>query len=182
MSEMEDDLTIIDLAAHIVAAYVGNNSVPAAELPNLIFDVVGALNRVQGGAPQEVEAEPVRPARSGQEVGDQRLHHLSRGRKEVQVAQASSAYALQHVSGRIPREVEPAGRLPDGCSPTMRPLARTSPRRWVSVSSVVAAADQSAPNNYDKPGLSPGFSFCGASVTHSCHRSPSNTCVGDQFA
>ena len=62
MSEMEDDLTIIDLAAHIVAAYVGNNSVPAAELPNLIYDVVGALNRVQGGAPQEVEAEPVRPA------------------------------------------------------------------------------------------------------------------------
>ena len=43
MSEMEDDLTIIDLAAHIVAAYVGNNSVPAAELPNLIYDVVGAL-------------------------------------------------------------------------------------------------------------------------------------------
>ena len=62
MSEMEDDLTIIDLAAHIVAAYVGNNSVPTAELPNLIYDVVGALNRVQGGAPQEVEAEPVRPA------------------------------------------------------------------------------------------------------------------------
>ena len=43
MSDMEDDLTIIDLAAHIVAAYVGNNSVPAAELPNLIFDVVEKL-------------------------------------------------------------------------------------------------------------------------------------------
>ena len=62
MSDMDDDLTVIDLAAHIVAAYVGNNSVPVAELPNLIYDVVGALSRVQGGAPVEVEAEPVRPA------------------------------------------------------------------------------------------------------------------------
>lgn len=62
MSEVEDELSVIDLAAQIVAAYVGNNSVPVAELPTLIYDVVGALTRVQGGAPAEVEAEPVRPA------------------------------------------------------------------------------------------------------------------------
>jgi predicted transcriptional regulator len=61
MNEMEDNIAVIDLAAQIVAAYVGNNSVPASELPNLIFDVVGALNRVQGG-PVEAEPEPVKPA------------------------------------------------------------------------------------------------------------------------
>ena len=61
MSDLDDNTTVIDLAAHIVAAYVSNNPVPAADLPNLIFDVVGALNRVQGG-PAEAEPEPVKPA------------------------------------------------------------------------------------------------------------------------
>ena len=61
MNDLEDNTTVIDLAAHIVAAYVGNNTVAPADLPNLIFDVVGALNRVQGG-PVEAEPEPVKPA------------------------------------------------------------------------------------------------------------------------
>ncbi len=61
MNDMDDNTTVIDLAAHIVAAYVGNNTVAPGDLPNLIFEVVGALNRVQGG-PVEAEPEPAKPA------------------------------------------------------------------------------------------------------------------------
>jgi predicted transcriptional regulator len=61
MNDLDDNVTVIDLAAHIVAAYVGHNSVPASDLPNLIYEVVGALNRVQSG-PVEAEPEPVKPA------------------------------------------------------------------------------------------------------------------------
>ncbi|MBH0237108.1 MucR family transcriptional regulator [Methylobrevis albus] len=61
MTDMSDNGAVIDLAAEIVAAYVSNNTVPASELPSLIFEVVGALNRVHGG-PVESEPEPVKPA------------------------------------------------------------------------------------------------------------------------
>lgn len=43
----------IDLTAHIVSAYVGNNTTPASELPALIAQVHAALARVSGG-----QAEP----------------------------------------------------------------------------------------------------------------------------
>ena len=65
MSEMQDDgLVLIDLAAAIVAAYVGNNAVPASDLPKLIADVHASLVNVRlGAAPQaEPSPEPVRPA------------------------------------------------------------------------------------------------------------------------
>ena len=65
MSEMQDDgLVLIDLAAAIVAAYVGNNAVPASDLPKLIADVHASLVNVRlGAAPlAEPSPEPVRPA------------------------------------------------------------------------------------------------------------------------
>ena len=37
---------LIELTADVVAAYVSNNPVPAAELPNLIADIHAALGRV----------------------------------------------------------------------------------------------------------------------------------------
>jgi predicted transcriptional regulator len=53
----------IDLAADIVSAYVANNSVPSAELPQLINDVYTALTKVGSGvAVVEVKAEPQKPA------------------------------------------------------------------------------------------------------------------------
>lgn len=61
MSDTRNTEAVIDLAAQIVAAYVSNNSVPAADLPNLIFEVVNAFNRVTTG-PVEGEPEPVKPA------------------------------------------------------------------------------------------------------------------------
>lgn len=65
MSEY-DDLTTLDIAASIVSAYVGNNSLPTPELPALIANVHAALVRVRGGLPtgegQEAIAEPAKPA------------------------------------------------------------------------------------------------------------------------
>jgi predicted transcriptional regulator len=58
---MENKSELVEFAADIVAAYVGNNSVPVTELPSLINDVIRALNGAMstGG---EVVLEEVRPA------------------------------------------------------------------------------------------------------------------------
>jgi predicted transcriptional regulator len=53
--------TYIELAAEIVSAYVSNNSVPAAGLPDLIGEVHAALLRVTAGQ-VEVPQEPLKPA------------------------------------------------------------------------------------------------------------------------
>ena len=57
---MEDN-TNTTIAAEIVAAYVSNNSVAAADLPALIGDVHSALVRIAKGpiAPAPVEAKPI---------------------------------------------------------------------------------------------------------------------------
>ena len=61
MAETSAQAPYIELAADIVSAYVSNNSVPLAELPNLIRDVHSALMRVTEQA-MPVEAEPLKPA------------------------------------------------------------------------------------------------------------------------
>ena len=53
--------SFIDLTASIVSAYVGNNPIPAAEIPALINVVHGALLRVSAGRP-EAPPEPAKPA------------------------------------------------------------------------------------------------------------------------
>jgi predicted transcriptional regulator len=61
MADNPGDSTYIELTAQIVSAYVGNNSVPSAEIASLIGQVHAALRRVSGG--QAVQsAEPVKPA------------------------------------------------------------------------------------------------------------------------
>ncbi len=52
---------LIELTADVVAAYVSNNPVPAAELPNLIADVHAALGRV-GGVVEQAQADKQKPA------------------------------------------------------------------------------------------------------------------------
>ena len=56
----------VGLAAQIVAAYVGNHTVPAGDLPALLDDVHKALVRVARGARASGEANKpaVPPARS----------------------------------------------------------------------------------------------------------------------
>jgi predicted transcriptional regulator len=61
MTAQEDSAVIIELTADIVAAYVSNNAVPAAHLPDLISSVHGSLNSL-GGASTPAPAEPLKPA------------------------------------------------------------------------------------------------------------------------
>jgi predicted transcriptional regulator len=59
--KVKDRLEVIEMATDIVAAYVGNNAVPASELPNLLSGVHGALSTVAGLAPP-TPGEPQEPA------------------------------------------------------------------------------------------------------------------------
>jgi predicted transcriptional regulator len=61
MADTSGDSVYIELTADIVSAYVSNNSVPSAEIPNLIGQVFSALKRVSGGD-VTAAAEPLRPA------------------------------------------------------------------------------------------------------------------------
>jgi predicted transcriptional regulator len=61
MAENSGDNVYIELTANIVSAYVSNNSVPSAEIANLIGQVYSALRRVSGGA-VAVASEPPKPA------------------------------------------------------------------------------------------------------------------------
>ena len=62
MSSSSSTSEFIELAADIVSAYVSNNSVPSADLPNLISDVHNALVRVSAGVVPEMPNEPQKPA------------------------------------------------------------------------------------------------------------------------
>ena len=61
---MEESIppNFIELSADIVSAYVSNNSVAASDLPSLLHEVHGALQRIGTGATHEVPAEPLKPA------------------------------------------------------------------------------------------------------------------------
>ncbi|MGB6538722.1 MAG: MucR family transcriptional regulator [Xanthobacteraceae bacterium] len=64
MAESSKESIYIELTAQIVAAYVANNSVPSAEIGNLIGQVHAALKHVSTGqTPTAVEPlKPVKPA------------------------------------------------------------------------------------------------------------------------
>lgn len=61
MAEALGGSDYIELAANIVAAYVSHNSVPSAEIPNLISQIYMALKRVSDGRGVSA-AEPAKPA------------------------------------------------------------------------------------------------------------------------
>ena len=61
MNDITETTSYIELAADIVSAYVSNNSVAAADLPSLINEVYGALQRVSTGE-AEPAPEPLKPA------------------------------------------------------------------------------------------------------------------------
>jgi predicted transcriptional regulator len=61
MTENAGESTYIELTAQIVSAYVGNNSVPSADIANLIGQVHSALKRVSGGQ-MTTPSEPPKPA------------------------------------------------------------------------------------------------------------------------
>ena len=53
----ESKLSVIEMAAEIVSAYIGNNSVASDQLPDLIRQVHGALANVSSGAPEAPPAK-----------------------------------------------------------------------------------------------------------------------------
>ncbi len=58
---MDEKSEVIEMTADIVSAYVGNNSVSAADLPALIQSVHRALSGISSGA-EAAEAAPKEPA------------------------------------------------------------------------------------------------------------------------
>jgi MucR family transcriptional regulator, transcriptional regulator of exopolysaccharide biosynthesis len=60
MAENSAESAILELTSGIVSAYVSNNPVPSAEIPDLISQVYSALKRVSAG--QVAAAEPLKPA------------------------------------------------------------------------------------------------------------------------
>jgi predicted transcriptional regulator len=61
MAEATGESVYIELTADIVSAYLSNNSVPSAEIGNLISQIYSALKRVSGGQ-AAAPAEPPKPA------------------------------------------------------------------------------------------------------------------------
>jgi predicted transcriptional regulator len=61
MAENSGDGKYIQLTANIVSAYVSNNTVASAEIPNLIGQVYSALMRISGGQ-AAVAGELLKPA------------------------------------------------------------------------------------------------------------------------
>src|SRR3569833_376998 len=59
---MSDGKNFIEQTASIVSAYLSNNPTPAAEIPNLISQVHGALVWVASGRGDAVALEPAMPA------------------------------------------------------------------------------------------------------------------------
>jgi predicted transcriptional regulator len=72
---------VVELTADIVAAYVGNNAVPTAELPNLISDVYNALANAMTGTKEKeaVEEKPAVPVKRS--VTDDAIICLEDGKK-----------------------------------------------------------------------------------------------------
>ena len=58
---MDEKSEVIEMTAEIVSAYVGNNSVTAADLPGLIQSVHRALSGIAAGG-ETVEVAPKEPA------------------------------------------------------------------------------------------------------------------------
>ena len=59
---MESKSKLIELTAQVVAAFVGNNTVPQAELPRLIGEVYRSLEGVLAGDLPKDEAAETKPA------------------------------------------------------------------------------------------------------------------------
>jgi hypothetical protein len=97
----------IELAADIVSAYVSNNPVPANELSSLIQEVHTALLRVTSGVSvAPVSSEAQKPAIAVKKSLN----------NDYIIAEAPLAHAVQHVAGRVPRQMGPAAGLSDGCA------------------------------------------------------------------
>src|SRR6185369_16634127 len=78
------------------------------------------VERPRRNAPRAAKAGDL-----GQEIGYAGSHRLSRGRKEIQVPQASPAHAIQYDAGAVSRKMGVAAGLSHGC-PELRGRALSS--------------------------------------------------------
>lgn len=62
MDQNETSVSIVELTAEIIAAYVSNNQVNAAELAHLVGEVHRALANVEKGAPEPQPVVELKPA------------------------------------------------------------------------------------------------------------------------
>ncbi|MEY9376662.1 putative transcriptional regulator [Rhizobium leguminosarum] len=149
---------LVELTADIVAAYVSNHVVPVSDLANLISDVHSALSNTSVPQPAAAIVEKQKPAVSVRKsVQDEQITCLECGGN----FKSLKRHLMTHHSlsaGRIPREMGPADRLPDGsarlCRSAFAPGKGDGPR----------AAPQARPRlsffesiDDKKPGLVPGF-------------------------
>lgn len=72
---------LIELTADVVAAYVSNNPVQAADLPSLIADVHSALGRVGGGTGIVAQEKPKPAVNPKKSVHDDYIICLEDGKK-----------------------------------------------------------------------------------------------------
>lgn len=96
---------------------------PPRILPGLIAQVHQSLSGLCGAAPYPGCRSP-EACRESQTLGAGGLYRLSRGRKEVQVVEAAPGHASRSDSGTVPREMEPAARIPDGRARLRRATCR----------------------------------------------------------
>ena len=111
MAENLGESGYIQLTANIVSAYVSNNTVASAEIPNLIAQVLLRINadfeRPNGAAGRTAQA-----GRGGQAIRHARIYCVPRRRQEVQIAQAPPANPVRHNAGTISREMGIAAHYP----------------------------------------------------------------------
>ncbi|OXS99464.1 transcriptional regulator [Notoacmeibacter marinus] len=87
------DAQLIDLTAEVVTAYVGNNPVPATELPSLISEIHGAFSRIQGTGQAVAETEKPKPAvNPKRSVNDDYIVCLEDGKKFKSLKRHLSAH------------------------------------------------------------------------------------------
>lgn len=70
---------LIELATEIIAAYVGNNSVDAQELPDLIRNVHGSLSTLVEGESEKMKQKPAVSIKKS--IGEEYLICLEDGKK-----------------------------------------------------------------------------------------------------
>ena len=81
MSEQNATPNYIGLAADIVSAFVSNNAVPSAELPELIASVHSALAKVANGQTEKPAEAPVPPVSIKKSITPDFLISLEDGRR-----------------------------------------------------------------------------------------------------
>ena len=100
------------MTADVVAAYVSNNTLPTAQLAEVINAVYQSLGA--GGSGRRSGVRTGETGSPGSQVDYSGLLDLLGGRQKIEDAQTASALDIQYDARRIPRAVGVGARLSDG--------------------------------------------------------------------